>query len=116
MCMKKFLLIILAIFLTNISAFAVDYNNQKCGVYAPNGCQECRRVRKRFAKPLTRFAQPRPIQKTGYYKTKMNTRYPKPIHKTTVQASRFNKNYTIVQGKKTTCNGITYYGPNNVCK
>ena len=45
MCMKKFLLIILAIFLTNISAFAVDYNNQKCGVYAPNGCQECRRVR-----------------------------------------------------------------------
>lgn len=114
--MKKFLLIILAIFLTNISALAIDYNTQRDGAYSSGSCPECRRVRKRFAKPLTRFAQPRPRQKTGYYKTKMNTRYQKPIHKTTIQASRFNKNYAIVQAEKTSCNGITFYGSNNICK
>lgn len=117
--MKKFLLILLTIFLTNVSALAIDYSSyytQRNGVNTPSGCPECRRVRKRFAKPLTRFAQPRPRQKTGYYKTKMNTRYQKPIRKTTIQASRFNKNYAIVQAEKTSCNGITFYGANNICE
>lgn len=124
MCMKKFLLIVLAILLTNISAFAVNYDRydtQRDGVYTPSGCPECRRVRKRFAKPVTRFAQPKPRQKAGYYKTGMNLRYRKStpnksVYNRPVQLSRFDKNYTIVQAKKTTCNGVTYYGPNNICE
>ncbi len=114
--MKKILFIILTIFLTDLSALAINYdyiNNQQT---TKPYCQECRRVRKRFAKPLTRYAQPRPAQKSGYYKTGMNIRYPKPIHQTIIHPSRFDKNYTISQARKTTCNGITYYGSNNICK
>ena len=116
--MKKVLLIIFAIFLTNLSAFSADYNRfDTTKNIKPHNCYECRRIRKRFAKPLTRYAQPKPIQKSGYYKNGMNIRYPKPIKNTTaIRPSRFNKNYTISQARKTTCNGITYYGSNNICK
>lgn len=120
MCMKKFILILLAIFLTDLSALAINYNTHN-GIHIPNTCQECRRIRKRFAKPVTRFAQPKPKQKAGYYKTGMNLRYRKPlssksIYNKPVQLSRFDKNYSIVQAPKNTCNGITYYGKNNICE
>ena len=74
MCMKKVLFIVFAILITNVSVFAADYNRYgtQSNIAKPSGCQECRRVRKRFAKPQTRFAQPRPYQKAGYYKTGMN--------------------------------------------
>ena len=121
MCMKKFLLIVIAFFLTSTSALAANYKQctaRKNPTVATtsNTCVPCRRERKRFAKPVTRFAQPKPRQKIGYYKTGMNLRYPRTVQKTSIQPSRFNKNYTIGQAKKYTCNGITYYGPNHVCK
>ena len=115
--MKRILFIIFAIFLTNLPVFSADYDrfDTRKTVKSTNG-YECRRDRKRFAKPLTIYAQPRPAQKSGYYKTGMNIRYPKPIHQTIIHPSRFDKNYTISQARKTTCNGITYYGSNNICK
>ena len=116
--MKKVLFIVFAILITNVSVFAADYSRYgtQSNIAKPSGCQECRRVRKRFAKPQTRFAQPRPYQKAGYYKTGMNIRYPKQIKKTAIQPSRFNKNHAISQAAKTSCNGITFYGENNICK
>ena len=116
--MKRILFIIFAIFLTNLPVFSADYDrfDTRKTVKSTNG-YECRRVRKRFAKPLTRYAQPRPAQKAGYYKTGMNIRYQKPIKNTpTITPSRFDKNYTISQAQRTTCNGITYYGSKNICK
>ena len=118
--MKKILFIILVMFITNLSVLSADYSNvetqKNIANTAPQTCQECRRVRKRFAKPLTRYARPKPAQKAGYYKTGMNIRYPKQIKETAIQPSRFNKNYTISQAKKTSCNGITFYSENNICK
>ena len=81
--MKKILFIILVMFITNLSVLSADYSNvetqKNIANSAPQTCQECRRVRKRFAKPLTRYARPKPPQKAGYYKTGMNIRYPKQI-------------------------------------
>ena len=120
MCMKKVLFIILAIFITSLSAMPANCNNVETQKNVANGtpqnCPECRRVRKRFAKPLTRYARPKPAQKAGYYKTGMNIRYPKPVKETTIPPSRFNKNYTISQVRKASCNGITFYSENNICK
>jgi hypothetical protein len=114
------LFIILVIFITNLSAVSADYNNVETQKNIANGtyqgCPECRRVRKRFAKPITRYAKPKPAQKAGYYKTGMSIRYPKQIQETKIQASRFNKNYTISQVSKASCNGITFYSENNICK
>lgn len=165
MCMKKFICLLLTIFLTSLSSFAANdgyntdivtvkrgyINNQyddtqnetpKTYKKVPTQTQcsnsnTCVRIgfskpRTRFSQPNTRFSQPNKrfsqpkvrcnntYGQSRYYKTGMTQKYTKTTvykyKKTIYQTSRFNKNYTIVQSKKVTCNGITYYNSSNACK
>lgn len=135
MCMKNILTTLLIILFTGLTSFASSGYDSK-NVHTQTMCSNsspC--IRTGFSRPRTRFSQPNKRfsqPKTGlahpkvlcnetygqpkYYKTGMKQKYKKNIIQTETPISRFDKNYTIAQNKKTTCNGITYYNLKNMCK
>lgn len=132
--MKKILVILLILFFGNTISFATNISDND--IYTQTECSKTKpcirtgfsRPRTRFSQPNTRFSQPNKrfaqpkvrcnntYGQSKYYKTGMNKKYKKNIAQKENTLSKFNKNYSIAHSKKVTCNGITYYNVNNVCR
>lgn len=123
--MKKFILILLLLLFTGLSANA----SYMCtGKYCRTGYAH---PKTRFAKPNKRFSQPQkrmahvrpkylytPEYQKNIEKPKsgMKRQHPTTAKITNNTPSRFNKNFQASQYKTISCSGITYYGINSACK